>query len=78
MEDMKNMSVATKAIHGGVSKEKGYGSLSMPIYQTSTFVFETVSTLLDKLTNGNTSIRIAAKKIATTVINVSFISFFSF
>ena len=38
---MKNMSVATKAIHGGVSKEKGYGSLSMPIYQTSTFVFET-------------------------------------
>lgn len=41
MEDMKNMSVATKAIHGGVSKEKGYGSLSMPIYQTSTFVFET-------------------------------------
>ena len=41
MDDMKNMSVATKAIHGGVSKEKGYGSLSMPIYQTSTFVFET-------------------------------------
>lgn len=41
MNDMKNMSVATKAIHGGVSKEKGYGSLSMPIYQTSTFVFET-------------------------------------
>jgi methionine-gamma-lyase len=41
MEDLKNMSVATKAIHGGVSKEKGYGSLSMPIYQTSTFIFET-------------------------------------
>ena len=41
MEDVKNMSIATKAIHGGVSKEKGYGSLSMPIYQTSTFVFET-------------------------------------
>jgi methionine-gamma-lyase len=41
MDDMKNMSVATKAIHGGVSKEKGYGSLSMPIYQTSTFIFET-------------------------------------
>ena len=41
MNDIKNMSVATKAIHGGVSKEKGYGSLSMPIYQTSTFVFDT-------------------------------------
>ena len=41
MDDIKNMSIATKAIHGGVSKEKGYGSLSMPIYQTSTFVFET-------------------------------------
>ena len=31
MDDIKNMSIATKAIHGGVSKEKGYGSLSMPI-----------------------------------------------
>ena len=35
LRNLKNMSIATKAIHGGVSKEKGYGSLSMPIYQTS-------------------------------------------
>ena len=28
-----------KTIHDGVSKEKGYNALTMPIYQTSTFYF---------------------------------------
>jgi methionine-gamma-lyase len=40
MEDVNMMSVATKAIHGGVTKEKGYNALTMPIYQTSTFKFD--------------------------------------
>lgn len=37
--DYKDMSVSMKAIHGGVTKEKGYNALTMPIYQTSTFYF---------------------------------------
>ena len=37
--DYKDMSISMKAIHGGVSKEKGYNALTMPIYQTSTFYF---------------------------------------
>ena len=40
MHDLKDKSVASKAIHGGVTREKGYNSLSMPIYQTSTFYFD--------------------------------------
>lgn len=35
-----NSGFGTKAIHGGNVKDKQYGSLSMPIYQTSTFFFE--------------------------------------
>lgn len=35
-----NGGFATTAIHAGVTKEKGYRSLAMPIYQTSTFYFE--------------------------------------
>ena len=31
--DYKDMSISMKAIHGGVSKEKGYNALTMPIYQ---------------------------------------------
>ncbi len=30
----------TRVIHGGVTKDRGYHSLSMPIYQTSTFYFD--------------------------------------
>lgn len=36
----KNSGFGTKAIHSGNVKDKQYGSLTMPIYQTSTFVFE--------------------------------------
>jgi len=32
--------ISTKAIHAGNVKDKQYGSFTMPIYQTSTFVFE--------------------------------------
>ncbi|MBQ9341098.1 MAG: methionine gamma-lyase [Lachnospiraceae bacterium] len=35
-----NGGFATTAIHAGVTREKGYRSLAMPIYQTSTFYFE--------------------------------------
>lgn len=38
MKDLKNKGIGTKAIHGGVIKNK-YGALATPIYQTSTFVF---------------------------------------
>ena len=31
----------TKVIHGGDTKDRGYHSLGMPIYQTSTFYFDT-------------------------------------
>ncbi|MBR4794965.1 MAG: aminotransferase class I/II-fold pyridoxal phosphate-dependent enzyme, partial [Lachnospiraceae bacterium] len=35
-----NGGFATTAIHAGVTREKGYRSLAMPIYQTSTFYFD--------------------------------------
>lgn len=36
----KNMGLSTKAIHGGVEGKNPYGALTAPIYQTSTFVFD--------------------------------------
>ena len=39
-EMLKNAGRGTKAIHGGNIRDKQYGSLTMPIYQTSTFFFE--------------------------------------
>ena len=36
----KNMGISTKAIHGGVEGKNPYGALTAPIYQTSTFVFD--------------------------------------
>lgn len=41
MESLKDKGIGTKAIHGGVIKNK-YGALATPIYQTSTFVFDNV------------------------------------
>ena len=41
MKDLKNKGIGTKAINGGVIKNK-YGALATPIYQTSTFVFKNV------------------------------------
>jgi len=38
-EDLKQMGFGTKAIHGGAKKDQ-FGSLATPIYQTSTFVFD--------------------------------------
>ncbi|MDD3394848.1 MAG: PLP-dependent transferase, partial [Anaerotignum sp.] len=35
-----NGGFGTKAIHAGNIRDKQYGSLTMPIYQTSTFFFE--------------------------------------
>lgn len=37
--DTKNLKFNTKLIHGGAIKDK-YGSVNVPIYQTSTFAFE--------------------------------------
>lgn len=36
----KKMGFGTKAIHAGNVKDKMYGALTMPIYQSSTFVFD--------------------------------------
>lgn len=36
----KNAGFGTKAIHGGNQKDTQYGSLTMPIYQSSTFYFD--------------------------------------
>jgi methionine-gamma-lyase len=41
MEDIKKMGFNTIAIHGGHVGDKQYGSLATPIYQTSTFIFDT-------------------------------------
>lgn len=38
-EHLKEMGFGTKAIHGGAKKDQ-YGSLATPIYQTSTFIFD--------------------------------------
>jgi methionine-gamma-lyase len=40
MENIKKMGFNTRAIHGGHIGDKQYGSLATPIYQTSTFIFD--------------------------------------
>ena len=40
MGNLKNKKFATKAIHGGHKKDPVSGALTTPIYQTSTFVFD--------------------------------------
>ena len=35
-----NVGLGTKAIHAGNVKDAQYGALTTPIYQTSTFVFD--------------------------------------
>ncbi|AUN15237.1 methionine gamma-lyase [Paraclostridium sordellii] len=40
MENLKNKKFATKAIHGGHHKDPVSGALTTPIFQTSTFVFD--------------------------------------
>lgn len=40
MENLKNKKFATKAIHGGHKKDPVSGALTTPIFQTSTFVFD--------------------------------------
>lgn len=40
MVDLKNTQFATQAIHGGYHKDSDTGALTPPIYQTSTFVFD--------------------------------------
>lgn len=39
-ENLKNMGFGTKAIHGGHKEDIATGALTTPIYQTSTFVFD--------------------------------------
>lgn len=41
MEHNNNIGFGTKAIHAGVTRETKFHSLTMPIYQTSTFYFDT-------------------------------------
>ena len=38
-DELKKMHFETKAIHGGYEKNK-FGALATPIYQTSTFIFD--------------------------------------
>ncbi len=40
MENIKNMGFGTKTVHGGHAKDPVSGALTTPIYQTSTFVFD--------------------------------------
>ena len=40
MENMNHAGFGTKAIHAGNRKDSVYGALTMPIYQTSTFYFD--------------------------------------
>ena len=40
--ELKNSGFGTKAIHAGGAPDKFYGALATPIYQTSTFCFDTV------------------------------------
>lgn len=40
MENLKNKKFATQAIHGGHKKDPVSGALTTPIFQTSTFVFD--------------------------------------
>lgn len=42
-KDLKNLGFSTRAVHAGQSPDPLYGSLSTPIYQTSTFVFKDVA-----------------------------------
>ncbi|MCY6372013.1 methionine gamma-lyase [Clostridium ganghwense] len=39
-EHMEKMGIATQAIHGGHAGDKQFGSLATPIFQTSTFIFD--------------------------------------
>ncbi|SCL88993.1 methionine gamma-lyase [Sporanaerobacter sp. PP17-6a] len=39
-EDINTLGFGTKAIHGGHKKDSQYGSLATPIFQTSTFIFD--------------------------------------
>ncbi len=41
-DELKKMHFETKAIHGGYEKNK-YGALATPIYQTSTFIFDSAA-----------------------------------
>ena len=49
--DLKNVDFETLIIHAGQEPDKAYGSLATPIYQTSTFCFETVEEGAAKLAN---------------------------
>ncbi|MCT8977648.1 methionine gamma-lyase [Clostridium sp. CX1] len=40
MENIKNLGFNSRAIHGGHVGDKQFGSLATPIYQTSTFIFD--------------------------------------
>ena len=40
MKDYKNSGLGTKAIHAGNKEDKQYGALATPIFQSSTFVFD--------------------------------------
>lgn len=42
--DIENVGFSTKVIHAGKKKDSQYGALSMPIYQSSTFVFDNCET----------------------------------
>ena len=49
--DLKNVDFETLIIHAGQEPDKAYGSLVTPIYQTSTFCFETVEEGAAKFAN---------------------------
>ena len=49
--DLKKVDFETLIVHAGQGADPAYGALATPIYQTSTFCFETVEEGADKFAN---------------------------
>lgn len=48
-ELLENAGFGTRAVHAGSIRDTQYGSLTMSIYQTSTFFFENCEQAFEKL-----------------------------
>ena len=48
-ETRPNNRFSTRAVHAGEPKQKPWGSLTMPIVQTSTYTFENTASLVEHM-----------------------------
>ena len=62
--DYTNKGFGTKAVHAGNVHDKQYGALTMPIYQTSTFVFESCEQGAARFSGKEAGIRIREERKA--------------